>query len=549
MSNHIKKQIFLVILFWIHSLFVFSDNSTINALLNELDQTLLNGAFYMEQKELRLNRLKNQFKQEFTLEKQFEICSQIIEEYRSYVSDSALVYIHRNMEYARIFNRGVWLIRTELQYSFVLSSSGLFVESKEVLSRIKREDIPQDLLVDYFKCYELLYINMNIYQDDKPLEVDYVQKIRNARDSILFYLPEQSKEHLFYNFIVSDSENKLVEAKNYLEEYLRSLQPGTHEYAKKNYSLALLYSKIGDTDNHLRYLILAAISDVKDAVKENRALSDLSVCLFELKDINRAFNYIQYALSDANFYGARFRFFEISKLLPIITATNQEQNNYQNRRLKITFIIISVLFVLLSILTIYLLRQMKVLAKVRLNLKESNGNLAAMNRNLNQLNHDLSKANQVKEEYVGYFLDLCSEYIRYLENYKKKIHTKIATKQFEELLRMTSMTSDKTSEIKELYANFDRAFLTIFPQFVTSLNNLLVEEAHFEIKKEDLSNTELRIFALIRLGIMDSSKIAAFLRCSVQTVYNYRSKIKRNSLDQSVDIEEQIRNIGVFTVN
>jgi len=543
-----RKQVFFIVLFWIHSSFVFSDNSTINALLSELDQTLLNGAFYMEQKELRLNRLKNQFEQEFTLEKQFEICSQIIEEYKSYISDSALVYIHRNMEYAQIFDRRIWLIRTELQYSFVLSSSGLFVESKEVLNRIKREYIPDDLLVEYFKCYELLYINMNIYQDEKLVADNYLHKIRDARDSVLFYLPKQSKERLFYNFMLSDAENKPVEAKNYLQEYLQSLQPGTHEYAKKNYSLALLYAKTGDADNHLRYLIKAAISDVKDAVKENRALSDLSVCLFERKDINRSFNYIQYALSDANFYGARFRFFEISKLLPIITVTNQEQNNRQNHWLKITFVIISILFILLSILTIYLLRQMKVLAKVRQNLRESNDNLAATNRKLNQLNLDLSNANLVKEEYVGYFLDLCSEYIRYLENYKKKIHTKIATKQFDELLRMTSMTSDKTSEIKELYANFDRAFLTIFPQFVVSLNDLLEKDSRFEIKKGDLLNTELRIFALIRLGITDSSKIAAFLRCSVQTVYNYRSKIKKNSIDQSVDVEEQIRHIGVFTM-
>ncbi|MDR0349123.1 MAG: DUF6377 domain-containing protein [Tannerella sp.] len=543
-----RKQMLLIVLLWLHSSFVFSDHHSIHALLNELDQTLRNGSFYMEQKELRINRLKNQFEQEFTLEKQFELCSQIIEEYKSYKSDSALVYIHRNMEYAQIFDRNIWLIRTELQYSFVLSCSGLFVESKEVLNRIKRDEIPKDLLVEYFKCYEQLYVNMNIYQDKKPLENDYGQKVRNAIDSVLFYLPEQSKERLFYNFMVSNAENKLAEAKNYLKEYLLTLQPGTHEYAKKNYSMALLYARTGDTDNHLRHLIRAAISDIKDAVKENRALSDLSVCLFERKDISRSFHYIQYALSDANFYGANFRFIEISKLLPIITATNQEENNRQNQRLKVTFVIISILFILLSIVTVYLFRQMKVLAKVRLNLKESNENLATINRKLNRLNRDLSSANLVKEEYVGYFLDLCSEYIRYLENYKKEIHTKIATKQYEELLRMTSIKSDKTSEIKELYADFDRAFLTIFPQFVISLNDLLEKEARFEIKKGDLLNTELRIFALIRLGITDSSKIAAFLRCSVQTVYNYRSKIKKNSVDQSMDIEDQIRSIGVFTM-
>lgn len=542
-----RKQIVLLFLLWIQSSFLFSSN-TIGVLLDELDQTLLNGAFYMEQKELRLSRLKNQFRQEITLEKQFELCSQIIDEYKSYISDSALIYINHNLEYARIFKRKDWLIRVELQYSFVLSSSGLFVESRDVLARINRNHVPEDLLVEYFKCYELLYINMNIYQDEKLTENNYRLKIREARDSVLFYLPEQSKECLFYSFLVAESESRLPEAKDYLEDYLQSLQPGTHEYAKKKYSLALIHSKLGDTDNQMKCLIYAVISDVKDAVKENRALSDLSVCLYERKDINRAFNYIQYALNDANFYGARFRFFEISKLLPIITATSQKQSAQQNHRLRITFIVISVLFVLLLMLTIYLLRQMKALAKTRYHLNESNENLAKMNHQLNQLNHDLSEANLIKEEYVGYFLDLCSEYIRYLENYRKTIHTKIAARQFDELLRMTSTASDKTSEIKELYANFDRAFLTIFPGFVIALNNLLKDNARFEIKKGELLNTELRVFALIRLGIADSSKIAAFLRCSVQTVYNYRSKIKRNSLEQSVEIEEKIKGIGVLTI-
>ncbi|MDR2919114.1 MAG: DUF6377 domain-containing protein [Tannerella sp.] len=542
-----RKQIALLFLLWIQSLSLFSSN-TINVLLDELDQTLLNGTFYMEQKELRLNRLKNQFRQEITLEKQFELCSQIIDEYKSYISDSAFVYINHNLEYARIFDRKDWLIRTELQYSFVLSSSGLFVESREVLARINRNYIPKGLLVEYFKCYEMLYTNMNIYQDERLVEDNYRRSIREARDSVLFYLPMYSNEHLFYSYLVSESENRLSEAKDYLEDYLQSIQPGTHDHAKKNYSLALLYSKLGDTDNQIKYLIIAVISDVKDAVKENRALSDLSVCLYERKDINRAYNYIQYALNDANFYGARFRFFEISKLLPIITATSQKQSDQQNRRLKITFFIICVLFVLLLVLTIYMLQQMRALAKARYHLKKSNGNLAEMNQKLNQLNHDLSEANLIKEEYVGYFLALCSEYIGYLENYRKTIHTKIAAKQFDELLRMTSSASDKTSEIKELYINFDRAFLTIFPGFVISLNNLLKEEFRFDIRKGDLLNTELRVFALIRLGITDSTKIAAFLRCSVQTVYNYRSKIKRNSLEQSIDIEVEIRNIGVLTI-
>jgi hypothetical protein len=187
----------------------------------------------------------------------------------------------------------------------------------------------------------------------------------------------------------------------------------------------------------------------------------------------------------------------------------------------------------------------KTLKKARKNLEKANKNFEKLNNNLNRLNHELSEANHIKEEYIGYFLDLCSEYIGNLEEYRKTVCNKIAAKRFDELLRSTNTSSDKANEIKELYANFDSAFLNIYPEFVSSINKLLVKEARFETKKGDLLNTELRIFALIRLGITDSTKIATFLRCSVQTVYNYRSKIKRSSLDELKDIEEQIKKIGV----
>jgi hypothetical protein len=285
------------------------------------------------------------------------------------------------------------------------------------------------------------------------------------------------------------------------------------------------------------------MSDVKDAVKENRALLDLAIWLYNQGNIDRAFAYIQYALNDANFYNARFRFFEISKTLPIITSAYQQASIEHNRNLKVRLYIFSALFFVMLLLAVLLYKA--ALRKARKKLKETNENFEELNNNLNHLNHELSEANHLKEEYIGYFIDLCSEYIGNLEEYRKTVSNKIAAKRFDELLRSASASSDKANEIKELYANFDKAFLSIYPEFVSSINKLLVKEARFDIRKGDLLTTELRIFALIRLGITDSAKIAAFLRCSLQTVYNYRSKIKRSSLDELKDIEEQIRKIGV----
>lgn len=533
----------IVLLLMVAGLSDLHANNSTKALLEELDHVLLNGLLYMEQKEHRINRLKIQLEQEPSVEKIYDITYRIIDEYKSYMSDSALIYVNRNIRLAEEYNNMYWLTRAKLQYSFVLSSSGLFVESENVLNSISVEELKDELLVDYYKCLELLYININIYQEGKQILTNYRDVIRNSRDSILHFLPENANEKLFYKFLIADTDNRLDTALVYLNAYLDTLHPGTHEHARKSYSLSMLYERMGNTELQVQNLILAVISDVKDAVKENRALLDLSIWLYEQNDIDRAFRYIRYALDDANFYNARFRYFEISKALPIITTAYQQYSEQQSNRLKTMLYIISFLSVGLLIMLSFLYKQMLALRQARKVLKKNNDTLAEANENLNQLNHDLSEANLVKEEYLGYFLDLCSEYIGNLEEYRKIVSNKIAAKRFDELLRTTNNSSGKANEIKELYANFDKAFLNIYPGFVSSFNELLKDEYRFEIRKGELLNTELRIFALIRLGITDSAKIATFLRCSVQTVYNYRSKIKRISKNESIDIEEDIKKI------
>lgn len=533
--------IIIILLTWIFSL----SANTIDSLLTELDKTILNGHLYMEQKEHRLSRLKIQLEQELSPDKQYDIIYRIIDEYKSYMSDSALVYVNKNILLANQQNNISWLIRTELQYAFVLSSSGLFIEAESILKNIPRERMDKEMFIDFYKGMELLYISINIYQEDKQILTDYRGYIRNYRDSVLYSLPENAPERSFYRFLIADTDNKLDSALIYLESYLQTLHPGTHEHARKMYSLSMLYEKMGDTEQRIKNLILAVMSDVKDAVKENRALLDLAIWLYNQGDVDRAFSYIQYALNDANFYNARLRYTEISRALPIITSAYQQENIEHNKMLKSRLYIISFLFILMLIMISLIYKQMTALKHTRRNLKETNENLEKVNHSLNHLNNELSEANHVKEEYIGYFLDLCSEYIGNLEEYRKTVSNKIAAKRFDDLLRSTNASSDKANEIKELYINFDKAFLNIYPEFVYSINKLLKEDARFETKKGDLLNTELRIFALIRLGITDSAKIAAFLRCSVQTVYNYRSKIKRSSLDELKDIEEQIKKIGI----
>jgi len=169
-----------------------------------------------------------------------------------------------------------------------------------------------------------------------------------------------------------------------------------------------------------------------------------------------------------------------------------------------------------------------------------------MNDQLSGTNTELSEANHIKEEYIGYFLNLCSSYIDKLDDYRKMVGKKLSGGQAAELLKLTKTSNLKEIELEELYSNFDRMFLDIYPDFVDEFNKLLMDNEKITPKKGEL-NTELRIFALIKLGVEDSSKIAKFLGYSVNTIYNYRAKVKNKTKISRDIFETTVRKIGTYT--
>ena len=300
-------------------------------------------------------------------------------------------------------------------------------------------------------------------------------------------------------------------------------QPETSNiYARAAFSLAHLYKDEKQTDAYGKYLALSAISDIKVSVKENAALSNLAFVLYERGDVSRAYRYIKRSLEDAIFCNARLRTVEISRVLPVIEAAYKQQIERQRHQLVFFLIVVSILsaFLIVSVILIY--KQMK--------------KLSATQRNLKQANH-------IKEEYIGHFLNLCSIYIEKLDRFRSTVNRKITAGQAEELLKLTKSSQFAGVEQKEFYANFDNAFLHLYPNFVAEFNELLQPEERFVLKTGELLNTELRIFAIIRLGIDDSSKIANFLHYSINTIYTYRNKVKNKAINRD-KFEEEILKIG-----
>ena len=276
----------------------------------------------------------------------------------------------------------------------------------------------------------------------------------------------------------------------------------------------------------------------------------LAQLLYENGDMERAYQYMRFSWNATKFYNARLRSWQSADVLSLIDKTYQAMIEKQNDRLQQYLVLITALLVLLIGALGYIYRQMKKLAVARNHLQTPNHQLNQMNEEIQQINAsltstnaELSESNQIKEEYIARFIKLCSTYINRLDAYRRMVNKKVSAGQIAELLKITRSQDALDEELEELYANFDTAFLHLFPDFVKKFNALLQDNEQIILKKDELLNTELRIFALIRLGIEDSSQIAEFLRYSVNTIYNYRAKVKNKARGSREDFEDLVRKI------
>lgn len=331
---------------------------------------------------------------------------------------------------------------------------------------------------------------------------------------------------------------------------LAETEVNTPQYALVTYHRSLIYKYNNDNLGEKQNLCLSAISDIRSAIKDHASLWMLAQLLYEDGDMERAYQYMRFSWNATKFYNARLRSWQSADVLSLIDKTYQAMIEKQNGRLQQYLLLITTLLVLLIVALGYIYRQMKKLADARNHLQQANEQLNGLNEELRQMNSclsstniELSESNQIKEEYIARFIKLCSTYINRLDAYRRMVNKKVSAGQIAELLKITRSQDALDEELEELYVNFDTAFLHLFPDFVKKFNDLLQDNERIVLKKDELLNTELRIFALIRLGIEDSSQIAEFLRYSVNTIYNYRAKVKNKTRGSREDFEDLVRKI------
>ena len=530
-----------------------SARQSLDSLLVALDAAIENSGQYEKAKVQRIALIKEGLKEErLSASEQYRLHLRLYQEYEAYICDSARYYINRNIEIARRMQHKEWLEESKLKKAHILATSGLYAEGIELLKSIDKRTLSPQLLSDYYTAFENIYLYHAEYAQDDEFMPDYLVQMGRYRDSILQVVPEGSYRYIITKGPVLVDNQQLQAAEQLLTGYLPKLRDDNRNYAILTSILAFIYQYDNKPLLRKEFLARSALADIKAVVKENNSLRALAELLYEEGQLERANNYMKQSMTDATFYNARLRNVQASKMLPIIDRAYQLEKELQRQKLQLFLAVISVLSLFLIIAIVYVIRQMKKLARARREVVNANNELQRLNSDLveaNRLqrltNQSLTEANCIKEEYIGRFLGQCSAYIDKLETYRRMLNKKAASGKVDELYQTLKSSQFIDDELKEFYLTFDTSFLSIFPDFVECFNRLLPQEEHVIPKQGEKLTTELRIFALIRLGITDSARIAGFLRYSITTIYTYRSKLKNRSLYRE-NFEEQVMKIGSF---
>lgn len=531
-------------------------NNVKDSLLKVLDETIERSEFYSNQREAKLAKLRSLLQTVHSNQGRYNIYNRMYAEYQSYKYDSAYVYAGNMLKTAQVLNNPNLISESKIALAFSCVSAGLYKEATEISNSIDTSQLAVNYKASLYAFRSTLYMNMADFSAPEPYYTDYrLNSMRYCRDAIGL-LQKGSPEAIMIEIRQSQLEYDYVKATIIAQKYLSGKQSNLHDYAIVASMLGFFYQVQKDSTRAVEYFAKAAIADIKLATKETSAIRQLAELLYIQGDLQHAYAYASQALNDANFYNARQRKIEVGRILPIIESGRFEIIKQQKDQLLIYAGIISVLFILFVIATLIILKQKKGLNSARLLILKQNEELIQSNEELTQVQKKISKQNiellqineklkethRIKDEYIGYFFSTNSTYLEKMEEYRKQVARKVRNRQFEELIELAN-SSDMRKEREDMFALFDQIFMKLFPDFVNRYNQLFNEEDRVIIKPAGILTPEIRIFALIRLGITDSERIAQFLDFSLSTVKNYKTKVKNRSVIPNESFEQKIMEI------
>lgn len=532
---------YLILFFYLVSANSFSfQNDTI---LKQLELTIKKRDAYSKKKHKNIQKLKKEVNKHIYEGNTFKLYDDyllLFKEYQSFRYDSAYYYIEEAKSVAVKINDPIKLSRIKIKEGFVFMSSGLFNQAIDTLNSIELKVLPNQYKFEYYSIMARTYYDWADYISDNRFSINYIKKGNDNLVMALLYVKPNTNEYWSTESLRRLKSQDWESAKEAFETWINNFDLPKESFAIASSSLAHVYSSLGDNNKNMHYLGLAAIADIETATKETVALRNLASELFKIGNLEKAYRYIGIAMEDATFYNARHRKVELSSILPIIENAQIKKTESQNDRLSVIIVILSILAMLVVIFLFIIFKQLKAL-------KISRRILAHSNHKLQKLNTNLREADSIKQEYIAYFLKISSDFIHKIDQIQKSTFQKIMAKRPDEVLTVLKRYSVKNARI-HLFQQFDEVFLKLFPSFLEDYYNLFPEKERDYLKTDKSLNNELRIFALYRLGVQDSSQVADFLELSVATVYSYKTRVKSKS-NYKDNFEQKIMEIKQFKIN
>lgn len=512
--------------------------------LKELDDVISRQEEIESAKDSYIELIKGRYSEAMSPDEKYTILDELYNEYYNYNIDSAIFYARTKLDIAFDAAEQDLVDDAILDIADRYVMSGMYLAAHDIISEISADRLDVLLVPRYYHIWHSLYTGLEDGCDDPVQKTEYRKLKQQYREQLFSLLGKNDISRLYVMADIYVDEGRADELLDTLNAKFNEDIP-IHDKAVLSYIYANISDSYGHDDDATLYFAKSAIFDLMTPVHEYKSLYELASKLYDAGDIKRAYRYISRSINDAITANALINIQSINRSLPIISRSYHTQMLHNRRQLSVLSGILGIMAVLLIGAVIVTLKEQRKARQAEKRTSEINEELKAINRKMEEYILLLKESNNIKEIYIGRYIDLCSEYIGRMERYRSMLNRTARTEGFEAVRNALKSSEFIDKELNEFYEQFDATFLQLFPDFIKDLNALLQPDKRIELKTRDgIMTTELRIFALIRLGITDSVKIAEFLRRSVSTVYNYRVKMRNAALNSREDFEKQIMGIG-----
>lgn len=500
-------------------------------LLERVDYAIEMDGYYKQQKEKELKRLRRLAGDATTDEEELRYLDSLYRAYSTYRYDSACAYVRKGLQLAEATHNTFYINCFKIHRASVLSVGGFYAKAEDILETLDPKQMPYEQKLYYYFTYAWLFNYWESYAAKSEFVNEFKNQKKHYMGILLDNFNEKSKKSAYYQYL--KGENIYLSSpthKSVLEHYLKAFKMTAKNdrlHPMAAYGIARYYRDLEQYDLYVKYLVEASESDGICQLMETTALQKLAYYLYQTDKNNskRATRYIQHSMEDAQFFNNRLRMMEISNIQPVIAANNQQAAERSRTHMEIGLICACIILTIILILTV-------VNTKQKNSLKKSRKEIAAQNKQLAELNKRLIDTNKRRETYMSLFMDISALYIRKLDDYRKLVSRKVKAKQTDDLLKSINSFKLAEEESSMFYIRFDKAFMELYPNFVQELNTLLKPEHHIVLPSPTELTTEVRIYALMRLGVTDSQEIATLLYYSTQTIYNYKSGMRAKALNR-----------------